>query len=158
MHEGSSSNTLGVDLKKLWTNTRSSQTQAGLLDVVMTNQNTGNLTGESFENFGWSLYLRQRKHSKPAYFIARTRTAEEAKSIRRSAKARFTRKRNELLKSIADRRGIEVVELNYAQLTEAWAILEGKHDIYVMHLTDEEAEATTAGSPNFKTCSSRQPP
>ncbi|XP_078370325.1 uncharacterized protein LOC144654092 [Oculina patagonica] len=68
--------------------------------------------------------------------------AEEAKSIRRSAKARFTRKRNELLKSIADRRGIEVVELNYAQLTEAWAILEGKHDIYVMHLTDEEAEAT----------------
>ena len=62
-------------------------------------------------------------------------------NIRRAARSRFTRKRNELLKSISDKRGIEVVEINYSQLTEAWAILEGKHDIYVMYLTDEETEA-----------------
>ena len=67
--------------------------------------------------------------------------AEEAMNIRRAARSRFTRKRNERLKSISDKRGIEVVEINCSQLTEAWAILEGKHDIYVMYLTDEETEA-----------------
>ena len=61
-------------------------------------------------------------------------------NIRRAARSRFTRKRNELLKSISDKRGIEVVEINYSQLTFS-AILKGKHDIDVMYLTDEETEA-----------------
>ena len=54
--------------------------------------------------------------------------ADEAKSIRRTAKARFTRKRNELLKSIDANQGREMVEGNYLKLTEAWDIVEGKHD------------------------------
>ena len=67
--------------------------------------------------------------------------ADEAKSIRRTAKARFTRKRNELLKSIDANQGREIVEGNYLKLTEAWDIVEGKHDLYTMFLTDEEQEA-----------------
>ncbi|XP_068696785.1 uncharacterized protein [Montipora foliosa] len=66
--------------------------------------------------------------------------AEEAKIIRRSAKGRFTRKRNELLKSIADKRNREIIESNYSQLVEAWGLLESKHDLYAMYLTDEEVE------------------
>ena len=46
--------------------------------------------------------------------------ADEAKSIRRTVKARFTRKRNELLKSIDANQGREMVEDNYLKLTEAW--------------------------------------
>ena len=65
--------------------------------------------------------------------------AEEAKIIRRYAKGRFTRKRNELLKSIADKRNREI-ESNYSQLVEAWALLESKHDLYAMYLTDEKVE------------------
>ena len=67
-------------------------------------------------------------------------TAEEAKLIRRSAKGRFTRKKNELLKSIADKRNREIIESNYSQLVEAWGLLESKHDLYAMYLTDEEVE------------------
>ncbi|KAL9966143.1 hypothetical protein ACROYT_G024168 [Oculina patagonica] len=40
---GSPSNSLGVDLMWLWTNTRSSQTQDELLDAVIITQNTGSL-------------------------------------------------------------------------------------------------------------------
>ena len=68
-------------------------------------------------------------------------SAEEAKLIRRTAKGRFTRKRNELLKSIADKSNREIVENNYAHLVEAWGLLESKHDLYAMYLTDEEVEA-----------------
>ena len=67
-------------------------------------------------------------------------TAEEAKLIRRSAKGRFTRKKNELLKSIADKRNREIIESNYSQLVEAWGLLESKHDLYAMYFTDEEVE------------------
>lgn len=63
---------------------------------------------------------------------------EEAKIIRRTAKARFTRKKNELLKSIATKSNRELVESNYAQLVDAWNILESKHDLYTMYLTDDE--------------------
>ena len=66
--------------------------------------------------------------------------AEEAKNVRRTAKSRFTRKRNELLRSIAGHQAIEVVEGNFTKLTEAWDLVEGKHDIYMMHLADDETE------------------
>ena len=69
-----------------------------------------------------------------------TEMAEEAKSIWRTAKARFTRKCNELLKSMdADQRR-EMVEGNYVKLSEAWDIVERKHDLYTMHLADKELE------------------
>ena len=66
--------------------------------------------------------------------------AEEAKTIRRTAKTRFTRKRNELLKSISSKSNRELVESNYAQLVDAWNILESKHDLYTMYLRDDELE------------------
>ena len=66
--------------------------------------------------------------------------AEEAKQIRISAKARFTRKRNEFLKSIKDNKGIDTVKRTFAELNEAWDTVEGKHDIYTIHLTEEEVE------------------
>ena len=61
--------------------------------------------------------------------------AEDAKSIRQTAKARFTRKRNELLKSMDADQGREMVEGNYVKLSEAWDI-----DLYTMYLTDEDLE------------------
>ena len=66
--------------------------------------------------------------------------AEEAKQIRTSAKARLTRKRNEFLKSIKDNKGIDTVKRTFAELNEAWNTVEGKHDIYTIHLTEEEVE------------------
>jgi len=44
--------------------------------------------------------------------------AGNAKSIRRTAKARFTRKHNELLKSMDADQGREMVNGNYAKLSE----------------------------------------
>ena len=41
---------------------------------------------------------------------------EEAKKIRTSAKARFTRKRNEFLKSIKDNKCIDTVKRTFAEL------------------------------------------
>ena len=49
-----------------------------------------------------------------------TEMAEEAKSIRWTAKARFTWKRNELLKSMDANQGRKMVEGNYVKLSEAW--------------------------------------
>ena len=60
--------------------------------------------------------------------------AVEAKRIRTSAKARFTRKRNEFLKSIKDNKGIDTVKRTFAELNEAWNTVEGKHDIFTIHL------------------------
>ena len=59
-----------------------------------------------------------------------TEMAEDARSIRRTAKARFTRKRNELLKSMNADQGREMVEGNYVKLSEAWDIVESKHDAF----------------------------
>ena len=73
-----------------------------------------------------------------------TAAVEEAKSKRTTAKGRFTRKRNFLLKSIESDQGIEVVETNYAKLTEAHDELEGKHETYVKLLTDEQSEEAEA--------------
>jgi hypothetical protein len=60
---------------------------------------------------------------------------EEAKRIRTSAKSRFTRKRNEFLKSVEENKGMEAIKRTFADLHEAWNIVEGKHDIYMIHLT-----------------------
>ena len=56
--------------------------------------------------------------------------AEDAQSILRTAKARFTRKRNEFLKSMDADQGREMVEGNYMKLSEAWDIVENKHDVF----------------------------
>lgn len=77
-----------------------------------------------------------------------TTAIKEAKSKRTSAKGRFTRKRNFLIKSIESDQGNEVVETNYAKLAEAYDELEGKHETYVELLMDEqskEAEAWMTG-------------
>ena len=73
-----------------------------------------------------------------------TTAIEEAKSKRTTAKGRFTRKRNFLIKSIESDQGIEVVETNYAKLAEAYDELEGKHETYVELLTDEQCEEAEA--------------
>ncbi|XP_068692645.1 uncharacterized protein [Montipora foliosa] len=70
--------------------------------------------------------------------------AEEAKRIRTSAKARFTRKRNEFLKSVDENKGMEAVKRTFADLHEAWNIVEGKHDIYMIHLAEDEIEQNEA--------------
>jgi hypothetical protein len=66
--------------------------------------------------------------------------AEEAKKIRTTAKTRFTRRRNEFLKSVRENRGIDTVKRTFADLHEAWNTVEGKHDLYTLHLTEEEVE------------------
>ena len=38
--------------------------------------------------------------------------------------------------------GLEMVEGNYVKLSEAWDVVESKHDLYRMYLTDEELEVT----------------
>ena len=58
--------------------------------------------------------------------------------IRRSAKARFTRKKNEFFKMTAAKKGIEIPKRKFDQFTDAWSVVEGKHDIYLMYLTEEE--------------------
>jgi len=65
---------------------------------------------------------------------------EEAKRIRTSAKARFTKKRNEFFKSVEENKGMEAVKRTFADLHEAWNIVEGKHDIYIIHLAEDEIE------------------
>ena len=65
---------------------------------------------------------------------------EEAKRIRTSSKARVTRKRNEFSKSVEENKGMEAVKRTFADLHHAWNIVEGKHDIYMIHLTEDEIE------------------
>ena len=63
--------------------------------------------------------------------IENTEMAEEAKNV-------SPEERNELLKSIDADQGREMVEGHYLKLTEAWNIVEGRHDLYTLFLTDEE--------------------
>ena len=67
--------------------------------------------------------------------------AEDALKIRRSAKIRFTRKKNEFFKAIAEKIGTEILKRKYDELTDAWSTVEGKHDIDLMYLTVEEITA-----------------
>ena len=69
-----------------------------------------------------------------------TAAIEKAKGKRTTAKGRFTRKRNFLIKSIENDQGIERVETNYANLAEAYDELEGKHETYIDLLPDEQSE------------------
>ena len=64
--------------------------------------------------------------------------AEDALKIRRSAKTRFTRKKNEFFKAIAEKKGTEIIKRKFDELTDAWSTVEGKHDIYPMYLNEEE--------------------
>ena len=63
---------------------------------------------------------------------------EDALKIRRSAKTRFTRKKNEFFKAIAEDKGIDILRTKFKELTEVWSTVEGKHDIYLMYLSEEE--------------------
>ena len=67
--------------------------------------------------------------------------AEDALKIRRSAKTRFTRKKNEFFKAIAEKKGTEILKRKFDELTDAWSTVEGKHDIYLTYLTEEEITA-----------------
>ena len=73
-----------------------------------------------------------------------TAAIEKAKGKRTTAKGRFTRKRNFLIKSIENDQGIEPVETNYAKLAEAYDELEGKHETYIDLLPDEQSEEAEA--------------
>ena len=73
-----------------------------------------------------------------------TASIEKAKGKRTTAKGRFTRKRNFLIKSIENDQGIEPVETNYAILAEAYDELEGKHEAYIDLLPDEQSEEAEA--------------
>ena len=53
--------------------------------------------------------------------------AEDALKIRRSAKTRFTRKKNEFFKAIAEKKGTEILKRKFDELTDAWSTVEGKH-------------------------------
>ena len=82
--------------------------------------------------------------------------AEEAKKIRTSAKTRFTRERNEFVKSIQENKGIDTVMRTFAELNEAWNTVEGKPDIYTIHLTEEEVEQSESWITHSKNCTMRQ--
>ena len=73
-----------------------------------------------------------------------TDAIEKAKAKRTTAKGRFTRKRNFLIKSIENDQGIEPVETNCAKLPEAYDELEGKHETYIDLLPDEQSEEAEA--------------
>ena len=64
--------------------------------------------------------------------------AENALGIRRSAKSRFTRKKNEVLKAITRNEGSKIIKKKFEELTDAWSTVEGKHDIYMIYLSEEE--------------------
>ena len=67
--------------------------------------------------------------------------AEAAKIARRSAKGKFTRKRNDFLNSVRDRNSIATIEKAYDQLEDAMKDLEGKHEQFTSFLNDEEFDA-----------------
>ena len=67
--------------------------------------------------------------------------AEDARSQRRAAKGHFTRKLNDLRRSVDDSKGVEIIKQNYDELTEAWRNVESKHDTYTMFLEVGEVEA-----------------
>ena len=64
--------------------------------------------------------------------------AEDALKIRRSVKTRFTRKKNVFFKAMAEDKGTEILRTKFKELTDAWFTVEGKHDIFLMYLSEEE--------------------
>ena len=76
--------------------------------------------------------------------------AEDALKIRRSAKTRFTRKKNEFFK--AEKKGTEILKTKFDELTDAWSTVEGKHDIYLMYLNEEEITANEKWIEEYTEC------
>ena len=64
---------------------------------------------------------------------------QDAKNQRRAAKGRFTRKLAELMKSIEEDKGSEIVRVNFEQLNEARRNVEAKHDMYTTFLKDSSS-------------------
>lgn len=67
--------------------------------------------------------------------------AEDALKIRRSAKTKCSRKKNEFFQAIAEKKGTEILKGKLDELTAAWSTVKGKHDIYLMYLTEEDIMA-----------------
>ena len=63
---------------------------------------------------------------------------EDSRNRRRSAKAKFTRKFNEITKSIDEKKGMDIVKRLYMELNEAWVNVEAKHDNFCTYLNDED--------------------
>ena len=82
------------------------------------------------------------EHSKSVLQIAKPSWAKRCRPWKKqnSSEDLLKEEENELLKYIADKRNREIIESNYSQLVEAWGLLESKHDLYAMYLTDEEVE------------------
>ena len=64
----------------------------------------------------------------------------EALKIRRTAKSKFTRKKNEFYNAIAKKESMSNIEGKFKELTDAWRIVEGKPDLYIMLLDDDEEQ------------------
>jgi len=64
----------------------------------------------------------------------------EALKIQRTAKSKFTRKKNEFYKAIAKKESMSNIEGKFKELTDAWRIVEDKHDLYTMLLDDDEEQ------------------
>ena len=62
----------------------------------------------------------------------------DALKIRRTAKTKFTRKKNDFFSAIAKKEKIENIEGKFKELTDAWRTVEGKHDLYIMQLDDDD--------------------
>lgn len=50
----------------------------------------------------------------------------------------FIRKRNELLRFVCDRRIVDVIEDDYVEFVKVWKELEGKYNVYIEFLKDDE--------------------
>ena len=66
-------------------------------------------------------------------------TAKKAEKLRNVEGPTFKRRITEFHDSVAEKQSVKVVEETYRKLEEAWENLEDKHDFYLMHLEDEEA-------------------
>ena len=82
--------------------------------------------------------------------------AEEAKKIRTSAKARFTRKWNEFLKSIKDNKSIDTVKRTFAELNKSGIQLKVSMTFIQYTLQRKKLNKVNHGSLIFKNCTVRQ--
>lgn len=57
----------------------------------------------------------------------------DALKIRRTAKAKFTRKKSNFYRAIAKKENIENAVGKFKELTTAWRDVEDKHDLYVSY-------------------------
>ena len=48
------------------------------------------------------------------------------------------------------RRSAKILRTKFKKLTDAWFTMEGKHDIYLMYLFEEEIATSENGSMNYK--------